>query len=59
MPAFDESLKHGPYFHPAFSSVVPLELGKNSQASATSGAPHAGEQVLIVNPLFPLHGWAL
>ena len=50
VPAFDESLKHDPYFHPAFSSVVPLELGKNSQASATSGAPHAGEQVLIVRP---------
>ena len=48
VPAFDESLKHDPYFHPAFCSVVPLKLGKNSQASATSGALHDGEQVLIV-----------
>ena len=54
VPAFDESLKHDLYFHPAFSSVVPLELGKNSQASATSGAPACGRTGADRQPPFPL-----
>ncbi|MFM7207901.1 MAG: glycosyltransferase [Planctomycetaceae bacterium] len=39
VPAFDESLRDDPYFHPAFSAVVPLTLDATPAAAVGGPAP--------------------